>query len=123
MALSRVQKLEDMILWDFCPSAIHLLQFYKDLLKWCDYADAIRPTPSIDVIAFPNRCDDISNAPFGKNPMPDNPYTCPPDNEMTSTGVFFCTQKLRKRKTQNNPLPPHKRYKNLEQSTSLLHLS
>ena len=63
VALSRVRKLDDMILWDFC-SAIHLLQFYKDLLKWCDFVDAIRPTPSTDVVPFPNRSDDISNAPL-----------------------------------------------------------
>ena len=62
VALSCVQKLDDMILWDFCASAIHLLQFYR--LKWYD---VVRPTPSIDVIPFPNRCDDISNAPFQNN--------------------------------------------------------
>ena len=87
MAFSRVRKLDDMILWDFRPSAIHFN--FADLLKWCDYADTIRPTPSTDVIAFPNRCDDISNAPFGNNP--DNPHTCLFDNEMTSIGVFLYT--------------------------------
>ena len=31
VALSRAQRLNDVILWDFCPSAIHLVQFYQDL--------------------------------------------------------------------------------------------
>ena len=69
MALSRVCKLDDMILWDFCASAIHLLHFYKNLLKWCDCVDAIRPTPSTDVVPFPNRSDDISNAPLMPHPI------------------------------------------------------
>ena len=64
VALSRVRKLEDLILWDLCPSVISLLSFYKKLLAWCDYVDSIRPTPPIEVVEFPERCDDTSNAPM-----------------------------------------------------------
>ena len=60
VALSRVRKLEDLILWDFCAPAIHLIQFYKDLLTWCDCVDAIRPTPSTDTVPFPQRADDVT---------------------------------------------------------------
>ena len=63
VALSRVRRLDDMIPWDFRPSAIRLFQFYKELLQWCDCVDIIRPTPSTDV-PFPNRSDDVSNAHF-----------------------------------------------------------
>ena len=41
VALSRVRKLEDLVLWDFCVTAINLLKFYKELLTWCDYVDEI----------------------------------------------------------------------------------
>ena len=64
MALSRVRKLEDLTLWDLCPSAVSLLSFYKKLLAWCDYVDSIRPTPPTEVVQFPERCDDTSNAPL-----------------------------------------------------------
>ena len=53
VALSRVRKLEDLTLWDLCPSAISLLSFYKKLLAWCDYVDSIRPTPPPKVVEFP----------------------------------------------------------------------
>ena len=62
VALSRVRKLEDLTLWDLCPSAISLLGFYKKLLAWCD--DSIRPTPPTEIVDFPQRCDDTSNAPL-----------------------------------------------------------
>ena len=71
MALSRMRNLHDMILWDFCPSAIYLVQFYKDFL---DCVNAIRPTPSTDIVPFPNRSVDISNAPLANNA--DNVDTC-----------------------------------------------
>ena len=64
VALSRVCTLEDLTLWDLCPSAIGLLSFYKKLLAWCDCVDSIRPTPPIEVVEFPERCDDTSNAPL-----------------------------------------------------------
>ena len=57
MVLSRVRKLQDLMLWDFCAPAIHLIQFYKDLFTWCDCVNAIRPT-------LPQRPDDVSNAPL-----------------------------------------------------------
>ena len=64
VALSRVHKLEDLTLWDLCLSAISLLSFYKKLLAWCDCIDSIRPTPPTEVVEFPERCDDTSNAPL-----------------------------------------------------------
>jgi hypothetical protein len=64
VALSRVRKLEDLTLWDLCPSAISLLSFYKKLLAWCDYVDSIRPTSPTEVVEYPERCDDTSNAPL-----------------------------------------------------------
>ena len=64
VALSRVRKLEDLTLWDLCPSAISLLSFYKKLLAWCDYVDSIRPTPPAEVVEISERRDDTSNAPL-----------------------------------------------------------
>ena len=64
VALSRVRNLTDLTLWDFCPSAISLLTFYKKLLAWCDSFDSIRPTPPTEVVDYPERCDDTSNAPL-----------------------------------------------------------
>ncbi|MCG8622793.1 MAG: hypothetical protein MJE68_12455, partial [Proteobacteria bacterium] len=89
--MSRVSKLDDMILWDFCASVIHVLQSYKDLLKWCDCVDAIRQTPSTDIVPFPNHSDDISsNAPLPNNA--DNDHTCLSHNDMNSTPVSFNKQ-------------------------------
>ena len=64
VALSRVRKLEDLVLWDFCTTAINLLQFYKQLLDWCDYVDEINPNPPKEVVAYPERSDDVSNEPL-----------------------------------------------------------
>ena len=50
MLLSRVRKLEDLVLWDFDPAAIKMLPYYKQLLEWCDYVDKIRPTPPDTVV-------------------------------------------------------------------------
>ena len=58
VALSRVKKLEDMVLWDFAHSAIKLLPFYEQLLKWCDYVDKIRPTPPLEVVEYPVKITD-----------------------------------------------------------------
>ena len=80
-------QVNDMILWDFCASAIHLLQFYKDSLKWCDCVDAIRPTSSTDIVLFPNCSDDISNAPLANNA--DSDHACLSDNDMKSASVSF----------------------------------
>ena len=78
VALSRVRKLEDLTLWDLCPSAISLLGFYKKLLAWCDYVDSIRPTPPTEVVEFPEKCDDTSNAPLPAvdKLMSNNASTC-----------------------------------------------
>ena len=66
VALSQVRKLEDLVLWDFCVSAINLLKFYKELLAWCDYVDEINtnPDPNGEVVPYPERCDDVSNEPL-----------------------------------------------------------
>ena len=63
MLLSAVRKLEDLVLWDFCTTAINLLQFYKQLLAWCEYMDQVNPNPPKQVVAYPERCD-ISNEPL-----------------------------------------------------------
>ena len=69
VALSRVGKLEDLTLWTFCHISIKLLNFYKDLLEWCDCVDVIRETPAPVNIPFPCRFYNIiSNAPL----MPPN---------------------------------------------------
>ena len=110
VALSCVRKLDDMILWDFCPSAIHLLQFYKDLLRWCDCVDVIRPTPSTDIVPFPNRIDDISNAPLTNNAdCFDRSVT---DDDMQGRTVSFLKQQARKRNRHiNSQAPPVKHQK------------
>ena len=81
VALSRVRKLEDLVLWDFCTTAINLLQFYKQLLAWCEYMDQVNPNPPKEVVAYPERCDDISN-----EPLPDS-TTCT-DQDSTQTIPF-----------------------------------
>lgn len=58
VALSRVRKLENLILWDFDPSAIKMFPFYKQLLEWCDYVDKIRPTPPLTVVEYPIKVKD-----------------------------------------------------------------
>ena len=52
------------MLWDFCTTAINLLQFYKQLLASCEYVDQINPNPQKEVVAYPERCDGISNQPL-----------------------------------------------------------
>ena len=65
VALSHVTTLDSLALWDYVPTTIAILQFYKDLLSWCDYVDAIRPTPpSGESVPYPARADDTSNAPL-----------------------------------------------------------
>ena len=39
VALSRVRKLDDLVLWNFSRNAIMLSPYYKQLLKWCDSVD------------------------------------------------------------------------------------
>ena len=67
VALSRVRHLEDLIIWGYCPQAIHIDQFYHQLLAWCDCVDAIRPTPPSTIVPYPERADDVSNAPLHTN--------------------------------------------------------
>ena len=55
VALSRVRKLEDLVLWDFDPVAVQLDSFYKQLLEWLDCVDKIRTTPPSVVVEYPVR--------------------------------------------------------------------
>ena len=41
VAFSRVRNLEDLTIWKYHCSAIHILGFYKQLLQWCDAQDVI----------------------------------------------------------------------------------
>ena len=67
VALSRVRHLEDLVLWDYHPIFIYLTEFYDKLLKWCDCVDVIRSTPPDEVLPYPYRADDISNARLNTN--------------------------------------------------------
>ena len=67
VALSRVRRLDDLILWDYDSTAIKLAPYYQQLLKWCDSVDVIRSQPySGEVIRYPVReldtmsCDNAS---------------------------------------------------------------
>ena len=66
VALSRVRNLEDLTIWRYHHSAIHILDFYRQLLRWCDAQDVIRPPnlpPVVDAV-YPSRPDTVSNAPL-----------------------------------------------------------
>ena len=80
------------------------------MLKWCDCVDAIGPTPSTDIVPFPNSSDDISsNAPLANNA--DNVDTCLSDNDMNGTLVSFDEQQSRKHvrtKLNDSQAPPIK---------------
>jgi len=47
--------------------SIYIDQFYEELLAWCDYVDAIQPTPPTTIVPYPERADDVSNAPLHTN--------------------------------------------------------
>ena len=100
VALSRVRKLDDLILWDFCAPAIHLFQFYKDLLTWCDCVDAVRPTPSANIVPFPQRADDISNAPL-KVINTDILDTCFSGDDIQNRTTAFLKRQTQKPKREN----------------------
>ena len=74
VALSRVCTLQDLTLWSFCPTSIQTLAFYRDLLKWCDCVDAIRPTVCVTAVPYPERADDTSNAPLTNNSEDSNAW-------------------------------------------------
>ena len=63
---SRVRNIDDLTIWKYTPSAIHINEFYKLLLQWCDAQDEIRPSclPSLGNVTYPLRPDKISNAPL-----------------------------------------------------------
>ncbi len=48
---------------------LDILGFYKQLLEFCDYVDAIRPTPPTVTVPYPDRADDTSDAslPIGES--------------------------------------------------------
>ena len=65
--MSRVRRLEDLILWDYDSNTIKLAPYYQQLLKWYDSVDVIRSQPySGEVIRYPVReldtmsCDNAS---------------------------------------------------------------
>ena len=67
IALSRVRRLEDLILWYYDSNPIKLAPYYQQLLKWCDSVDVMRSQPySGEVIRYPVReldtisCDNAS---------------------------------------------------------------
>ena len=62
VALSRVRRLEDLILWDYNPTAIKLAPYYQQLLIWCDSVDVIRvPTYIGKPVRYPSREHDAIN--------------------------------------------------------------
>ena len=70
VALSRVRSLQDLVLWQFHPSAIFLHPFYHQLLLWCDCVDVIRPTPPTEMVDHPERDDNVKcNAPIPEPPI------------------------------------------------------
>ena len=62
VALSRVRNLEDLTIWKYHCSAIHILGFYKQLLQWCDAQDVIRPSNLPPVVngTYPSRPDTVT---------------------------------------------------------------
>ena len=84
VALSRVRNLQDLVLWDYSPNAIFALQFYKDLLRWCDCVDAIRASPPTEQVPFPQRCDDTSEQPLK---VDDSEELCDEERPITHLGT------------------------------------
>ena len=117
MALSRVRRLDDITLWEFCPTTIRLLQFYKDLLRWCDCVDAIRPTPSTEHVHFPHRLDDISNAPLTNNA--DHFDTWAVDEMQNGTVLFQAPQQSKQKRLKKSHPPAVKKRKTETSSTNI----
>ena len=71
VALSQVRNLADLTIWRYHYSAIHILRFYKQLLRWCDAQDVIRPHsfPPVVDCAYPTQPDTISDAPLPLDAM------------------------------------------------------
>ena len=108
VALSRVRRLEDLVLWEYCSSAIHIQDFYKQLLEWCDCVDVIRPSPPTQVVPYPQRPDDISNAPLPTNTNNNNSLK---PSTMSHSKPPSHKEKSRKRKQTQKPeesKPGHK---------------
>ena len=66
VALSQVRNLEDLTIWRYHRSAMHILEFYRQLLRWCDAQDVIQPPnlPAVTDGHYPSSPDTISNAPL-----------------------------------------------------------
>ena len=98
VALSRVRRLDDMVLWGFCKSSIHILDFYKKLLKWCDCVDVIRPAPPTEMVSYPERADDVSDAPLHAEEDKAHADDAAPQTTTKSKGQQRAAQKARKSK-------------------------
>lgn len=94
VALSRVKSLNDLVLWEFHPSAVYL-----EPLQWCDNSDVIHPTPPTGIVEHPERTHDfLSNAlipePYTKNDdcktgsmqFDFNPFNVDPQSTSTKQG-------------------------------------
>ena len=51
------------MIWRYHHSAIHNLDFYRQLLRWCDAQDVFRH-PNLPPVVDPSRPDTVSNAPL-----------------------------------------------------------
>ena len=111
VALSRVRTLNDLVLYEFHPSAVYFEPFYQQLLQWCDHIDVIRPTPHAGIIEHPERTDDVlSNAPI--------PEPCTKNDDSKTASIQFdfdpsnvhpqstLTKRGRGHPSKNNPPGP-----------------
>ena len=62
-----LRTLNDLVLWEFHPSAVYLELFYRQLLQWWDNVDVICPTPSTGIVEHPQWTRDY----FSNDPIPD----------------------------------------------------
>ena len=100
VALSRVRNLADLTIWIYHHSGIHILGFYKQLLRWCDAQDVIRPAslPPIEDAECPTRLDSISNALLPFNGVDDDTVS---EHTPSKSTPLHRTQK------RSAPLPKH----------------
>ena len=98
IALSRVRCLDDMVLWGFCKSSIHIQDFYRKLLEWCDCVDMIRPAPPTEAVPYPERADDVSDAPLHAEEDKPNAGNAASQSTAKSKGQQPVAQKARRAK-------------------------
>ena len=110
VALSRVRKLDDLVLWDFSRSAIMLSPYYKQLLKWCDSVDVIRVPPyDGDPVRYPNRKhDSISRVVIPDDLAQDD---VPMDDTPTTDKQAPPTRGIKRRQSTSGSSPPAKKRK------------